>query len=162
MRFGELFEKAKEEGALQSLIPDGDFQLECTHANGNTSKEGVDRIGLLWKVKANSDGSPLDDEDPAHNASGWQNLSFSEKAAAISMRQLKALGLTDEFLASSESPEEVAEACIGIVIDASVGHRNWGKDGENTSNDFKVAEVLVPPVLPEVEAQFKTGNEESF
>lgn len=169
MRFGELHKQAKENGAIASLIPDGDFVLECTNANGKTNDAGVDSIGLLWKVKGelspeSGNINELEDDDPANGASGWQNLNFGEKAVNISMRQLHDLGLTDDFLDNAESVEEVAQACVGIVIDASVGHRNWGDGGKNVAQNVKVVEVLVGPVLPEVaeDAEVVSGDEEPF
>lgn len=144
--FGDLYKKAKAEGAFSDLIPDGDFRLEIKRANGGEAKSsGNPRIGVQFLVLGAEGGEELPDDDEAKGASSWLNLNFSEKAAPISFRQLREWGLDDEWLQESESVEQIAEALVGIVFDATVGNRSWGKDNENTDNTIKVLEIVVPP-----------------
>jgi hypothetical protein len=144
--FGALYQKAKDEGSFDTVIPDGDFRLEITRANG-TDKDGKPRIGAQFKVIAAEGGEALPEDDEALGVATWDNFHFTEKSAAISFRRLRELGLDDDWLAESETPEQIAEALVGIVIDASVGHRRWGKDNENTSNTFKSIVVVTPPAV---------------
>ena len=157
MKFGELYKSAQEAGAIQQVLPDGDFIIECINGNAGTTQAGDDKIGLQFQINGpeesfsdtiNNEGNVV--RDPARGAKAWFNLTFGEKAANISMRQLKDFGLTDAFLESAETAEDVANALKGVVLDVEVGHRNWGKNGENVSNTFKVHEVVVAPVLPAV------------
>jgi len=149
--FGDLVKKAKESGAFADLIPDGDFTLEIVRANGSTNKQGVPRLGVLIKVVgADPDDEPLADDDDALGASTWLNLSFSEKAAPISFRQLKSFGVPEDFLENAESIEDVAETLAGIVVAASVGHRSWGDNNDRTDNTINVNHVKVPPAIAHV------------
>lgn len=145
-KFGDLLQQAKESGAMgDTVIPDGDFTLEVTKSNWNDKGDGS--MGLLIKVVGDEEGDDLPEDDEAHNATSWTNLYFSEKAAGISFRTLKQLGFDEDYLAQSESGESIAEAAVGIQFSASVGHRNWGKDDERVSNEFKGIQVVVPPAV---------------
>lgn len=144
-KFGDLLQQAKDSGALgDTVIPDGDFTLEVTKSNW---KDKNDSMGLLVKVVGDDEGQPLADDDEANGVSSWTNLYFSEKAAGISFRFLKSLGFDEDFLANSESGEDIANAATGIQFTASVGHRTWGKDGDRVSNEFKAVTVVVPPAV---------------
>lgn len=136
--FGALFQKAKDDGAFDDVIPDGDFHVEIKRANAKTTQKGDDSIGVQFKVVG-------PDDDPAKGKTTWLNLNFSEKAAPISFRQLREWGVSEDFLNASERVDDVAEVLPGIVLDVQVGHRNWGANDENVNNTFKVYEVLVPP-----------------
>lgn len=149
MRFGDLYKQAQEAGAFQSLIPDGDFIIKCLNANSGSTAAGDDKMGFQFEVVSETNGDPIPDDDPAKGAKGWINLTFGEKAAAISMRQLKDFGLTDSFLESADDVDAVAQAIVGAVYDVSVGHRTWGKNGDQVSNTLKVNEVIVAPVQGE-------------
>jgi hypothetical protein len=126
-----------------TVIPDGDFTLEVTKSNWKDQGDGS--MGLLIKVVGDDEGQPLPDDDEAAGVNSWTNLYFSEKAAGISFRTLKQLGFDETFLAQSESGQEIADAAVGIVFTASVGHRTWGKDGDRVSNEFKAITVVTPP-----------------
>ncbi len=143
-KFGDLLQQAKDSGAMgDTVIPDGDFTLEVTKSNWKDQGDGS--MGLLIKVVGDEEGQPLPDDDDANGVNSWTNLYFSEKAAGISFRTLKQLGFDETFLANSESGQEIADAAVGIVFSASVGHRNWGKEGDRVSNEFKGITVITPP-----------------
>lgn len=143
--FGALYKQAKEDGAFDDVLPEGDFHLTLVRANGKeNAKNGNISIGVQAKITG---GEGLDKDDPAFGKTAWLNLYFTDKAAPISFRQLKSWGFSDEFLAESESVEQIAEAIPGIVLDATVTVRNWGQNDENTANDIKVHEVLTPPAV---------------
>lgn len=144
--FGDLLKQAKESGAMgDTVIPDGDFTLEVTKANWKDKGDGS--MGLLVKVVGDEEGQPLPDGDEADGVASWTNLYFSEKAAGISFRLLKQLGFDEDFLANSDSGQEIADAAPGIVFTASVGHRNWGDNDSRCSNEFKGIAVVVPPAV---------------
>ena len=128
-----------------TVIPDGDFTLEITKTNCKDPAEGP--IGLLVKVVGDENGGALPEGDEANGVVSWVNLYFSEKAAPISFRQLKDFGFDEGFLAESEDAQSIADAATGIKFTASVGHRNWGKDGDRTSNEFKAIKVIAPPAV---------------
>ena len=145
MKFGDLLKQAKDSGAMgDAVIPDGDFLLEVINTNCKDPEEGP--IGLQLAVLGGEDG-PLPEDDPAAKAKTWINLYFSEKAAPISFRQLKDLGFDEDFLANSDSAEAIAEAAKGIKFTASVGHRNWGDNGERCNNTLKGVTVVVGPAV---------------
>lgn len=155
--FGDLLKQAKESGAMgDTVIPDGDFTLEVTKSNWKDTGDGS--MGLLVKVVGDEDGQPLPEDDEAANVASWTNLYFSEKAAGISFRQLKAFGFDEDFLANSESGQEIADAAVGIVFTASVGHRNWGKEGDRVSNEFKGIQVITPPSVGAVASDPTTDD----
>ncbi len=157
--FGALAKKAKEDGAFDDVIPDGDFHLKVAQANAPAEKPGkAPRIGVRFVVVG---GEGVTKDDPAFGKGAWVNLHFSEKAAPISFRQLKSWGFSEEFLEGTETPQQIADALPGIVLDATVGHRNWGTDDENTDNTVKVHEVLTPPAVGGVEAQPAKAEEAS-
>lgn len=143
--FGALAKKAKEDGAFDDVIPDGDFHLKVASSNAPPEKPGkAPRIGVRFVVVSSPD---VAEDDPVLGKGAWVNLYFSEKAAPISFRQLKSWGLSQEWLEETETPQQIADALLGVVVDATVGHRNWGTDDENTDNTIKVHEVLVPPAV---------------
>lgn len=146
MKFGDLLKQAKESGAMgDTVIPDGDFLLEITKTNCKDPEEGP--IGLLVKVIGDEEGNPLPEGDEAAGVVSWVNLYFSEKAAPISFRQLKDFGFDEDFLAESDDAGVIADAALGIRFTASVGHRNWGKEKDRVSNEFKSITVVTPPAV---------------
>ena len=145
--FGALYKKAKDDGAFDDVLPDGDFRVEIKRANAKETKKGDSSIGVQFKIIGEEGGAPIPDDDPAKGKTTWLNLNFSEKAAPISFRQLRDWGFDDEWLSESESAEQIAEALTGIVLDASVGHRNWGANDENVNNTLKVGAVVTPPTV---------------
>ncbi len=140
--FGALYKQAKEDGAFDDVLPEGDFVLTLVKANSKPTKKGDEQIGVQAKVTGG-----VDESDPVFGKTTWLNLNFSEKAAPISFRQLKSWGFSDDYLAESESAEAIAEAIPGIVLDATVKQRTWGSNDENVSNDVKVHAVVVPPAV---------------
>lgn len=140
--FGALYKQAKEDGAFDDVLPEGDFHLTLVKANSKETKKGDASIGVQAKVTGG-----VDESDPVFGKTTWLNLNFSEKAAPISFRQLKAWGFSDDYLAESESADAIAEAIPGIVLDATVKQRSWGNNDENVSNDIKVHAVLTPPAV---------------
>lgn len=140
--FGALYKQAKEDGAFDDVLPEGDFHLKLVKANAKETKKGDDSIGVQAKVVGG-----VEEDDPVFGKTAWINLNFSEKAAPISFRQLRSWGFDDDFLTESESADQIAEAIPGIVLDATVKQRTWGSNDENVSNDIKVHEVLTPPAV---------------
>ena len=140
--FGALYKQAKDDGAFDDVLPEGDFQLTLVKANSKETKKGDSSIGVQAKVTG---GVP--ESDPVFGKTTWVNLNFSEKAAPISFRQLKSWGFSDEFLEQSESADQIAEAIPGIVLDTTVKQRSWGANDENVSNDLKVHAVVTPPAV---------------
>jgi hypothetical protein len=138
--FGALYKAAKEDGAFDDVLPEGDFHITLVKANSKETKKGDASIGVQAKVTGG-----VDKDDPVFGKTTWVNLNFSEKAAPISFRQLKSWGFSDDFLEQSESADQIAEAIPGIVLDATVKQRSWGANDENVSNDLKVHAVLTPP-----------------
>jgi hypothetical protein len=161
MKFGDLLKQAKESGAMgDTVIPDGDFLLEITKTNCKDPEEGP--IGLLIKVIGDEDGNELPDGDEAKNVTSWANLYFSEAAAPISFRQLKDFGFTEEFLANSEDAESIANLAQGIKFTASVGHRNWGKEKDRVSNEFKGVKIVAGPAGQDVDPTPQDSDEEPY
>jgi hypothetical protein len=161
-KFGDLLKQAKESGAFgDTIIPDGDFLLEITKTNCKDPKEGP--IGLFIKVVGDEDGQPLPEDDEANGATAWTNLYFSEAAAGISFRTLTQFGFDETFLAESEDAESIANAAQGIVFQATVEHRKWGKNNDRLSNDFKQITVVTPPsvgaVAPDPTLPFSEDEE---
>ena len=142
--FGDIFAQAKASGAFDTTVPDGIFVLEIAKGNGKFKDNGEPTIGLHLKIVA-VDPELGDDSDIGKGT--WLNLHFSEKAAPISFRQLVQFGLTEEFIQATAEPQDVANALIGVRVLTDVGHRNWGKGGENVSNTFKIIELVTPPVV---------------
>lgn len=165
MKFGDLAKKAKEEGSFDDVIDQGDFTLEILRANSNPKKDGTDQIGVQFKVVAGADNEPLPEDDPALNQKAWVNLHFSEKAANISIRQLKSWGVPEDFLEQAETAKEIADILPGTVLNVSVTHRTWGKDDENVNINLKVHDVVVPPAVGSVdptEESDESPSEENF
>ena len=138
--FGGLFKQAKASGAFDNTLPDGDFVLRIIKANAKVKTNGEDSMGFQVEVIK----SEVEDDIGRKT---WTNLHFSEAAAPISFRWLTDLGLSEEFIESAESADQVAQAVVGVEFDCEVGHRNWGKGGENVSNTFKIVSVLTPPAV---------------
>lgn len=164
MKFKDLLEKAKAEGSFDDVIEQGDFRLRIERANGKTTQKGDPSIGAQFKVVGGGSGGSgvfedLAEDDPALGTQGWVNLNFSEKAANISLRQLKSWGIPDEFLETADDAGAVAAVLPGIELDASVSHRAWGANNENLSMNIKVHNVLVPPALAGVEAVDPTDDQ---
>lgn len=139
--WGQLVAEAQAAGSFTDLLPEGDLHLRIARANADHKEGKAPRFGIQWEVVA----SEYDEEDVGRKT--WQNLYFTEKAAPISLRFLGDLGLPDDFVAQSSSPDQVAAALPGIEVLAEVGTRTWGKDGDRTDNTIKVTELLVPPAV---------------
>ncbi len=138
--FGDLFKQAKADGSLtDDTLPDGDFTIKIERANGAISKNGNARIGYLAKITA-VDPDLGDPKDVGKVA--WQNLHFSPKAAPISFKALRQLGVADEAVAASGSVEDVAQFLPGIEFEATITH--WGDDNQN--NNIKLTKLLAGPV----------------
>ncbi len=138
--FGDLLAQAKKEGAGGAVLPEGDFVLRIVKATSDAKEGKAPRIGLQLEIIRS------DVEDDV-GTKAWWNLYFSEKAAPISVRQLGELGLSDVFLAGTHGADEVADALVGVEFDAEVSIRTWGKDNDQTSNNFKVVELVTPPAV---------------
>lgn len=138
--FGGLFKEAKAAGSFDSTLPDGDFVLRVIRANAKTKDSGQVSFGLQLEVVQ----SEVEDDIGKKT---WTNLYFTEAAAPISFRFLTDIGLDESFIEQAETPDEVAQATVGVEFDAEVGHRNWGKNGENVSNTFKIVGVVTPPAV---------------
>jgi hypothetical protein len=152
--FGGLFTQAKASGAFDSTIPEGDYILRVIKGNVKSVAGKPDSIGLQLEV-VRSDGDEV-------GRKVWTNLHFTEKAAPISFRFLTDLGLPESFIESAESAQQVVEALIGVEFDSEVSIRTWGKNNENSSNSFKVVELLVAPAVSDPTLPAEDGDEEAF
>ena len=154
--WGNLVKEAQAAGSFTDTLPEGDFVLEVVRANADHKEGKAPRIGIQWKII----GSEYDESDVGRKA--WQNLYFSEKAAPISLRFLGDLGLSDEFIASTSGPDQLAEALTGIRVFAEVGTRTWGKDGDRVDNTFKVNEVIASTAVASTPTAASEPEEEPY
>lgn len=137
---GGMRQQAIADGAFDNVLPDGDFVLRIIKGNGKRKADGTPTIGLQLEVVRSEVTEDIGKKT-------WWNLYFTEKALPISFRNLSDLGLSDEFVDNSGEPQELADALVGVEFDAEVSHRNWGKNGENVSNNFKIVELVTPPAV---------------
>lgn len=171
-KFGDLYKQAKADGSFDDVIEQGDFTLEVVRANSSPTQKGDEQIGILFEVKGGPENTDLPDDDAAKGTKGWVNLNFSEKAAPISLKFLRNIGVPDEVLDEAESGKDIAEILPGTVVDATVTHRTWGKDDENTAMNLAIHNVLVPPAVagvvdptpakPKAKAKAAPADEEPF
>lgn len=153
--FGDLYTQAKKEGSFGSVLPEGDFVLRVIRAKSDAKEGKPPRIGFQVEVIRAEDDGDL-------GSKAWSNLYFSEKAAPISFRFLGELGLSDDFISAAASADEVAEALVGVEFDAEVSIRTWGKDNDQESNNFKVVELVTPPLVGAVPTKPAVEDEEPF
>lgn len=139
--FGGLFKQAKESGALNSVLPDGDYVLRVASYSVKENAGKPDSIGLQLEAIQST-------VDAAVGRKVWKNLYFTEKSLPVSYRFLTDLGLSAEFIENAVSAESVAQALVGVEFDTEVSlGKPWGKNGENVNNEYKIVSVLVPPAV---------------
>lgn len=148
---GGMRQQAIADGAFDNVLPDGDFVLRIIKGNGKRKADGTPNIGLQLEVVKSDVESDI-------GKKSWWNLYFTEKALPISFRNLADLGLSDEFLDQAGEPSDIADALVGVEFDCEVSHRSWGKDNANTSNNFKIVELVTPPAVGHVAVDPTVGE----
>ena len=156
MNVAELFAAAQKDGGQDAVLPEGDFAIKVIRGKGNEAEgDKLPRIGLQLEIvgaavlddQGNTNWTHDPEEDEAIGHKAWTNLYFTEKARRLSFDFIRALGLSDEFVASSQDVQTLADALTGVVFVAETTIRKFGKDGERQANNFKVSEVVTPPAV---------------
>lgn len=160
MRFADLIEAAGSDNG--GLIPEGEYTLEVDGVNTKPAKSGP-ALGILWKVL---------DRGPVQGMTSWQNLYFSEKAAARSIRELGNIIGADELAAiagdldAQDAVEAVGKALKGRQVNSTVDIEE-GTGGYKDKNTFRNTpiELLEKPARATKAAPkptFELDGEEPF
>lgn len=119
--FSDLQKVAKDAGF--SLVPDGEYEAGIHAAVSKQTSNGKDMLKLTWKIAQGPTKGTV-----------WSNMVISpESGAALSIffRQMKALGLGDEYFAGNPSLEQVAKALVGRRAKITVATQQWNGQDRN-------------------------------
>lgn len=127
--FGNLVQKAQEAGSGFDLLPDGPYLAKIIESEFKHSANGKPQIKTRWEVI----------QGPHAGAKGlWNYFTLTienPNAVAIFFRQLKALGITQEFLdALSELDNETAVKHIAGALEGRVAAIKVKVDHEYQNN----------------------------
>jgi len=135
--FSDLQKVAKEAG--YDLVPDGDYEAwidgEVKHAKSQNGKD-------MWKFAFKID-------DGITKGKVFTQLVLSPEspnALAMFFRQMKALGLDDEYFASNPDFGQVAKDLQGRRALITVGKREWQGQDRNNVNAIKQSKLGDEPV----------------
>ena len=149
MGLSDLYNAAKDEDVLE----DGDFWspdegqqflAEVIKANTGTTKKGIDRFGLFWKVL----------DGPDAGKAFWDNIYMSDnpKANARSFAKMAVVGISDALLSSDPSAAAVAEVFVGQQATINCKYQTPGdKDSFKNFKYIPVEKAEEVYVVPEEE-----------
>lgn len=128
-------------------VPAGDYDLKIIKSEATLSKSGKS----MWKICT----EVL--EGPYAKRKIWGQLTLSPEsptALGIFFRQMKALGLTQDYFAQDPSDSHVASALVGRQFRGQVGVRTWQGQERNEINNYTAlssAPNAAPsaPVIPQ-------------
>lgn len=128
VNFNQVLQDAKS--ASFEALPVGDYDVEVEKADSVTSSNGRPMIKTTFKVVVG----------PHTNRKVINNFVLvvdNPTALAIFFRNMKVLGLTDEFFASlgaSGTLDPVAQAIVGRRARLKLGQREWNGEMRNEVN----------------------------
>lgn len=130
--FGNLVKKAQEAGSGFDLLPDGAYIAKIIESEYKTSSGGKPQIKTRWEVV----------QGPHAGFKGlWNYFTLTidnPNAVAIFFRQLRSLGITQEFLdALAELDNETAVKHIAGALDGKVGAVKVKVDHEYQNNKIE-------------------------
>lgn len=130
--FGNLVQKAQEAGSGFDLLPDGPYIAKVIESEFKHSGAGKPQIKTRWEVV----------QGPHAGFKGlWNYFTLTidnPNAVAIFFRQLKALGITQEFLdALSELDNETAVKHIAGALEGKVAAIKVKVDHEYQNNKIE-------------------------
>lgn len=142
--FGSLVKKAQESGSSFDLIPDGPYIAKVIESEYKHSSGGKPQIKTRWEVV----------QGPHAGYKGlWNYFTLTienPNAVAIFFRQLKALGITQEFLdALSELDNETAVKHIAGALDGRFAAIKVKIDHEYSNNKIDRINPAPPGFDPE-------------
>lgn len=136
VNFGELLQQSA--GAF-APVPQGQYDVVISSAEATKSSTGK----TMFKVKYKIVGGPNNDRQV------FNNVTLSpENPNALNyfFRDMKNMGLTQEFFAASPSPDSVASALLGKRCRIQVNHREY--NGEMRDNVEKILPSVGGPATP--------------
>lgn len=130
--FGSVVKKAQEAGSGFDLLPDGPYIAKIIESEFKHSSGGKPQIKTRWEVV----------QGPHAGAKGlWNYFTLTTdnpNAVAIFFRQLKALGITQEFLdALAELDNDTAVKHIAGALEGRVGAIKVKIDHEYQNNKIE-------------------------
>ena len=130
--FGNLVQKAQEAGAGFDLLPDGPYIAKIIESEFKHSANGKPQIKTRWEVV----------QGPHAGFKGlWNHFTLTidnPNAVAIFFRQLKALGITQEFLdALAELDNETAVKHIAGALEGKAAAIKVKVDHEYQNNKIE-------------------------
>ena len=141
----ELHTDAAENGELETLLPSEGYIRDSEGfiipADGFLGVVTVVEARFGQTAKGNpSLGMQLQTED---NIRFWTNIFFSDNPTAnqISFRQLKVLGVTEDFINEGASNEDIIEKLVGQTVTAKVSHDEGDMDKVFIRVSFRSAPV---------------------
>lgn len=134
-------------------LPVGPYNVVVEDAEARTASTGRQMLNLSMKVQ----GGPYD------NRMVWTNVVFTPdnpKAMRFTLKKLKALGITAEWLAQ-ESPaiELIAKKAIGARIVAEVTQREWEGEMRNDVKSLKARTDAAPEATADIPTPDAGGDE---
>lgn len=110
-------------------VPAGDYDLKIIKSEASLSKSGKS----MWKICT----EVL--EGPYAKRKIWGQLTLSPEsptALGIFFRQMKALGLTQDYFAQDPTDSHVANALVGRTFRGQIGVRTWQGQERNEINNY--------------------------
>lgn len=128
LNWDDILEEQEEADSEFAAIPANTYTVEVDSAEATTAQSGNKMIKCTLRVQGG----------PYNGRLLWTNIVFATAnpvAMKFTLRKLRALGVTKEWLAAQNpSVEQIASAIEGKVVDAEVEVKPY--NGENT-NDVK-------------------------
>ena len=119
-------------------LPKDDYEVKVTKAEATTASTGAAMINVQMQVVGG----------PHAGRVLFTNLVFktdNPNAMKMTLRKLKALGVTREWiLESGAQTEQIATAIVGKVALAAVDQREWQGEMRNEVGMFKSSGPVVP------------------
>jgi hypothetical protein len=120
----------KETEEATRVIPEGEYLVRVTEAKAKTASTGSEMIVTTVKLE----------DGPYAGRTIVTNLVFSfgnAQAMRMLLRRLRALGITEEWLAETNATiDQIATAISGRTVIAKVNQRKWNEELRNDIEMF--------------------------
>lgn len=138
LNWDDILEEQEGADTEFAAIPATTYTVEIESAEARTAQSGNKMINLTCRVQ----GGPYDQRIV------WTNIVFATDnptAMKFTLRKLKALGVTKEWLArENPSTETIAAQIEGVVAEAEVTQRTWEDELRNDIKSFKALATPSP------------------
>lgn len=129
LNWGELVADAGTSTNSYEILPDGDYDVKVVEASHTLTAKGK----TMFKVKLQVLTGPY------ANRFLWDNLVISpesQTALGIFFRQMKALGLDQEYFKRNPSNDQVVGSINGAAVRVKVSHRQYNGEDRNEIKQY--------------------------